>query len=101
PQDPRPPPQRLHHGGEDGRPRVSLARSERAARGSGPPEPGSMIRSRHPGRRVRDVRCLSARGDVSASTKGVCSMSGPLEALAYQAEWAARDMAHNLDFIPA
>jgi hypothetical protein len=24
-----------------------------------------------------------------------------LEALAYQAEWAAKDMAHNLDFIPA
>ena len=28
-------------------------------------------------------------------------MSSPLEALAYQAEWAAKDMAHNLDFIPA
>jgi uncharacterized damage-inducible protein DinB len=26
---------------------------------------------------------------------------GPLEALAYQAEWAGKDTAHNLDFIPA
>jgi len=28
-------------------------------------------------------------------------MMSPLEALAYQAEWAAKDTAHNLDFIPA
>ena len=27
-------------------------------------------------------------------------MSSPLESLAYQIEWAAKDMAHNLDFIP-
>ena len=25
----------------------------------------------------------------------------PLEVLAYQAEWCAKDTAHNLDFIPA
>src|SRR5207302_9664670 len=39
---------------------------------------------------------------VNTCQRGRCNaMSSPLEALASQAEWAAKDFAHNLDFIPA